>query len=1149
MAPDGLPHPSEVNMMHVRSSRGWFSTLGAAGLLALASPSPSLHAQQGSQGSQAATIAGTVKSESGQPIENANAYIKEMNISVGTNAQGRYSIVIPAERVRGQSVTLSVRAIAHLAQTKPITIRAGTQTVDFEMQRDINRLQEVVVTGVTAGTEQKKTTFTVSSLNAEQDLQVPATNALQELAAKVPGASVVQSSGRPGSAPSVMLRGPRSINASGRSQEPLVLVDGIILNGNTTDIDPEDIESIEVVKGAAASSLYGSRAGNGIISITTKSAKNSSPGLHINARQEQGFSSVNGNYRFAKDHMLIMSEDNTRFCIKQSGLPMCSRTVDLLQEAYRINDQGGDASLTPYLFERDFGIANAATKPELKGLFMANQWPVMWNPIDQAATNNPYYSSTLDLNGRAGSTGYYASFNNLANQGAIKFLQGYRRQSARVNVDQKMGDNFDTQINTYFQRSQTYPDGNWFNLTRQHPNTNLLATDSKGRLFIRPDPTAETSQNYNPLYDNATIYGVTRADRFLGSMTNRYDMTPWLTFDATTAYDSRRASGVDQSDKGYRTTVVGPANSGQIGARSDYGVSYNVALGATATHGFGRDLMSRVNLRYTYDDQEAQTDSASGNTLAVPGLLTLTNATTSLTPYYIQSSVKAIGASAGLNLEYKERYIFDGAVRNDGSSLFGAAQRWHSYHRESFAWRASEEPWFPAKDIFNDVKFRAAVGTAGGRPRFDAQYEAFTIGTGGAITATTLGNKNLRPETTLETEYGIDAEFFHRYGLNLTYARDITTDEILQVPPSVSSGFSSQWLNAGTMDGKTWEASLNVPLITRRNLVWTSRVNWDQSIAHITQMNVPAFFQSTDGASIKYAVGERYGDVYGKQFVTQCSQLPADFAAQCGPGQEWQKNDEGYVVWVGKGNSPDQGITNNLWQAVRPGCIVNGVGRTDITGAINCLKAGGKVNNPWGQPVVNWGMIQVMRDSSANPALQMLGNGQPLWKASWAQNLQYKRINLYVLLDKTYGRHVFNEDRHWSLGDFMTADEDQLGKSVGSAKPIGYYWRAPAPDNAAGVGGFYDVLGANSLTYEDATFMKLREVSGAFNIGRVPKLAGDWTISFVGRNLYTWTRYTGWDPDIGDTSNSNANSGAIVGVQAYQYPPTRQFTITLSSKF
>jgi hypothetical protein len=193
-------------------------------------------------------------------------------------------------------------------------------------------------------------------------------------------------------------------------------------------------------------------------------------------------------------------------------------------------------------------------------------------------------------------------------------------------------------------------------------------------------------------------------------------------------------------------------------------------------------------------------------------------------------------------------------------------------------------------------------------------------------------------------------------------------------------------------------------------------------------------------------------------------------------------------------------------------------------------------------------MLQVIRDSSANPALQPLGNGLPLWKASLAQNFSYKRLSLYALFDKTFGNHVYNEDRDWSLGDFMTADEDQRGKTVETAKPIGYYWRAPSPDNAAGVGGFYDVLGPNSLVYEDASWVKFREFSGSFNVGRIPKVPGDWTITALGRNLYTWTKFKGWDPEIGD-NGGNTNSSAILGIQSYPYPPTRTFTLTLSSKF
>ena len=375
----------------------------------------------GAQATQAAILTGRIGSESGQPLEGANAFIQELNISVGANAQGRYTITIPAERTRGQTVTLRIRAIGHLAQTRQINIRAGTQTNDFELQRDINRLQEVVVTGVTGATEQRATTFTVTQLNRDVDMPVVETSALASIAAKVPGASVVGAYGRPGSSPAVVLRSPKSINASGRDQGPLIIVDGVLLNGNSVDLNPDDIESVEVVKGASGSSLYGSRAQNGVISFKTKRGSDASTGLHIQASQETGFSDIQGTYHFPTTQMFIMSEDNTRYCIKQTGLPTCSRTIDWDTEAFRINDFPGPNTLTPYSLERDYGIANAASKPELKGLFMVNQWPKRYDPVASVKTQQPYLGSTVTLLGKNAGTGYFVSFNNTTETGAVKY--------------------------------------------------------------------------------------------------------------------------------------------------------------------------------------------------------------------------------------------------------------------------------------------------------------------------------------------------------------------------------------------------------------------------------------------------------------------------------------------------------------------------------------------------------------------------------------------------------------------------------------------------------------------------------------------------------------------------------------------------------
>ena len=189
------------------------------------------------------------------------------------------------------------------------------------------------------------------------------------------------------------------------------------------------------------------------------------------------------------------------------------------------------------------------------------------------------------------------------------------------------------------------------------------------------------------------------------------------------------------------------------------------------------------------------------------------------------------------------------------------------------------------------------------------------------------------------------------------------------------------------------------------------------------------------------------------------------------------------------------------------GCIVGGVVSGAIQGINNCLAAGGKVNTPWGQKQVHWGMLTAVRDSNGAEQLRLLGNSMPLWKIGWSHNIQYKRVSVYGLVDKVFGNKVYNEDRHWSFGDFMTRDAQQNGQSVESAKPLGYYWRSPSPESAAGVGGYYDQLGPNTISFEDAGYIKLREFQLSYNVGSIKHIVGNWSITAIGRNLYTWTKF------------------------------------------
>ncbi|MFN9425065.1 TonB-dependent receptor plug domain-containing protein, partial [Gemmatimonas sp.] len=421
--------------------------------LALSLSPLAAQAQQGP-----AVITGTVKSEFGDPLENANVYIVELAISVGTNAQGRYTITIPAERARNQLVQLRARAIGYRSIARPLTVSRGNQTFDFALQKDVNRLTELVVTGVTGATEQTKTPFTVARVTSDQ-MPVPATNPLTQLQGKVAGAQIVAASGRPGAQPSVILRAPTSINASGRTQEPLYVVDGIIINGGLPDLNPEDIESVEVVKGAAAASLYGARAGNGVIQITTKTGKTSSQNsIKFGFRSEIGTGDLERQIGIAQRHGLFTDETGTRLCTTSApsvpGMSFgCYRSVDYAREALAVNETVTDFANTPVGFPIDPGAGSQGA--QLRNIYQANQWPVQtFDAVNQLFRPQPTTINNLDVTGRYGKTTFFGSVNRLDQQGNVRFLQGFQRNSMRLNVDQQVTDKFSFSANTFFSRSQ-----------------------------------------------------------------------------------------------------------------------------------------------------------------------------------------------------------------------------------------------------------------------------------------------------------------------------------------------------------------------------------------------------------------------------------------------------------------------------------------------------------------------------------------------------------------------------------------------------------------------------------------------------------------------------------------------------------------------
>jgi len=664
-------------------------------IVALAIALPLARAQ-----SQNAIITGKVTSEAGQPVEAANVYITDLSVSVGTNAAGNYTINIPAARVNGAKFNLRIRAIGHQSQLRSITLVPGTQTQNFTMQADVNRLSEVVVTGVVEGTERSKVPFAVGRITAE-DLPVPALDPIKALAGKVAGLRIAQTNGQPGSSPEIQLRGPTSINANGRGQGPLIIVDGAILNvGSPEELGGLDIESVEVVKGAAGASLYGARAANGVITIRTKRGSSGNEGIKFSARSEYGISDVNSlNYGQPVNHQLQLDETGKRFCVQgASNISSCSRTIDWMKEIMRINNVATDTTRTPQSVQFNApGVGNG----DLQNVFQAQIWPGQYyNMLAQAVRRNPVALNSIDATGKFGAVRFYASGSYQNEQGAINGLDGNQQARGRVNLD------YDARSDLTISVSSLYDNGTNDNRVGGSSNgsifgqllrgaaagTDYLARDTLGRALVRAGGASLRSPTGNGggtfLYDTENAYDTRNSERFLGIMTARYFPKEWVTVDGTFSYDNRQRLNTSYVVKGYRTfTTTTSANSGNQQFSNQGEAAWNANLTATMRKQLKSDLNGKLQFRALYDQDDLNRNTSSGQIFFVKDVYSTSNTSTNKTATSTAQSIKNVGMSAGASLDWKDRYVLDGTVRRDGSSLFGEGNRWANFGRVSAVWR------------------------------------------------------------------------------------------------------------------------------------------------------------------------------------------------------------------------------------------------------------------------------------------------------------------------------------------------------------------------------------------------------------------------------------------------------------------------------
>ncbi|MGM0668679.1 MAG: SusC/RagA family TonB-linked outer membrane protein, partial [Gemmatimonadota bacterium] len=743
---------------------------------------------------QTGSVTGTIlDSSTGQALDAVQVSLEAVGTGEAqygglTQATGRFLIInVPV----GQYV-LRAQLLGFGDQTQVVDVTAGqTTVVDMRLEPQAISLSEIVVTGVAGATQRTKLPFDVAQVRIA-DLPVPSMNAAQSLQGKVAGATVVSGSGRPGAAPSILLRGVKSLDASGRDQEPLYIVDGVILGSGMVDLDALDIESIEVVKGAAAASLYGSRAGSGVIQVRTK--------------------------RGAQ-----MADDQVRYTFRTEygGSGLVSAPDLLLAKKHRFQTSGGqfvdqDGTLCDWLDcsqPKETGATARTT-------YNDQEWPGQtYDQAERFFTNANFLQTNLAADGRSGRTNFHVSASHMDQQGIMRFTPGFKRNNFRVNVDQAVVDNLTVQTSVFYSKSSqgrpTETSGNTlFDLTRVPAGIDLLAEDpdEPGELRLLMNPT--DSESENPLYELSHYKQMQWRARFLGSANVRYSPTEWLKLDSNFSFDRFDNKHENFREKGYRCYEPCPTwTQGTLYQYASRNEALNASVTASTVWNPTENIRNTTQVRYLYEDEDFESFSTSGYGFAVAGVPTFANINQDnvSSGSYLQR-VRADGYFLITNWDLYDKYVVDALVRNDGSSLFGEDQRRQWYYRLGGAWRLSQEDFFNIPNV-DEFKLRYSIGTAGGRPRFDAQYEVYSV-SGGRISPVNLGNKDLKPEFSTEQEVGADISLFnYKAILALTYAHATTEDQILPVPFPSYTGFRNQWQNAGTIESKTWEATLDLRLI------------------------------------------------------------------------------------------------------------------------------------------------------------------------------------------------------------------------------------------------------------------------------------------------------------------------------------------------
>jgi TonB-linked SusC/RagA family outer membrane protein len=990
-----------------------------------------------------ATITGRVIDRgTQQPVVGATVRVVGTTRGAQTSDQGTYRITgVPAGAVNVQALRIGYASI-----TRPLTIAAaGSATLDFALDPAATTLDVVQVTATGQEQSRRESGVSTASINVPDDVPQAAVSNLQTvLSSRAAGVVVQEAGGTTGSGARVRIRGSNSVSLS---NDPLIIVDGIRVNNDEgatsigvggqvpsrlNDINPEDIENIEIIKGPAAAALYGTAAANGVIQITTK--RGSAGKTKWNFHTEAG--SVNEVTSYPTNYWTLDQADYA-----PDTLFPC--TLDL----------------------------------QIRGFCPGEQKLVSYNPLEQ---NSPFIRGWrerfgADVAGGSDLAQYFIG-GDFYRENGVYAINRQRQISLRGNVHSQLRDNFDLAINTGYVQSRL----------------RLPQNDNNVRGIVPQGLLGNAIANYAGMggfgFDTpADIFAINtqqNVDRFTGSARSNWQPLTWLSAIGTAGIDF--ANRLDQE-------FIPPASAGgptsqfaddPVGKRTSNPFQdfvYTANLGVTGTFNPRSNLRSATSTGVQYNDEITRATLAFGQSL-LAGTGSLNGATALFSVGETNVENKTFGAYVQEQLSWREKLFVTGAVRGDKNSAFGQDFRSVVYPAASVSWVIGEEGFFPKQDIVSSLRLRTAYGESGQRPNFrdavrfltptavalrqgsteSTNVPGFTVGG--------IGNLNLKPELSKEYEVGFDAGIWHdRIGTEVTYYSKNTTDAIVarRIPPSEGEALT-RLENLGRVKNAGIEYSVNAQLFDFRGVAGSLLLNGSRTANKLLSLGqgIPPIIFGADNVQ-RHQGGYPLGGYWA---------VPIKSYAD--------KNGDGIIS---RTNCPINNGTANPQGAGLPACEVT-LGDTAV----------------------------------------FMGSPFPTSELSFTPQLTiYKNFTVRALFDHRGGQKLLNFTERFrcvSFGNCFAANSKT----------------APLDQQARYTAG---LMGTDAGYIEDASFTKLREVSVSIGVPQryVTRYGfSGATLTLAGRNLHTWTNYTGLDPEINENGGFNFSTDEFLS-----QPQVRYFTIRL----